>query len=107
MARLPRYATDALLIALGVLLAVAVAVDVGRRNALAQRMHVDRTALRAYLYPQVVDPHRVSISVHGSRDLVCGPTRRGHRARVCIHVVHTGAGATARAGGRARPPLRR
>jgi hypothetical protein len=91
--RLPRYATDALLITLGLLLTVAVAVDVARSNALAQRMHRDRSALLAYLHPHVVDPHLVSISVRGSRDLVCVPRHGRHRTRVCIHVVHTDDGA--------------
>jgi hypothetical protein len=93
MGRLPRRATDALLIALGLLLAVAVAVDVARSNALAERMRRDRSALRAYLHPQVVDPHLVSISVGGSRDLVCAPRHGRRRSRVCIHVLHTAAGA--------------
>jgi hypothetical protein len=93
MARLPRRATDALLIALGLLLAVAVAVDVARSNALAERMRRDRSALRTYLHPHVVDPHLVSISVRGSRDLVCVPRHGRRRSRICIHVVHTGAGA--------------
>jgi hypothetical protein len=97
MARLPRYATDAVLIAVGLLLAVAVAVDVARSNALAQRMRADRAALRAHLYPREIDPQLVRIRVQGSRDLVCGPPSRGRRARVCIHVVHTGAGASVRA----------
>jgi hypothetical protein len=93
MGRLPRRATDALLIALGLLLAVAVAVDVARSNALAERMRRDRSALRAALHPQVVDPQLVSISVRGSRDLVCVPRHGGRRSRICIHVLHTGSGA--------------
>ena len=93
MARLPRRATDALLVALAVLLTVAVAVDVVRSNALAERMHRDRSALRAYLHPQAVDQKLVSISVGGSRDLVCVQRHRRLRSRVCIHVVHTAAGA--------------
>jgi hypothetical protein len=95
MARLPRYATDALLVMLGVLLAVAVAVDLARSTTLAQRMRRDRLALNAYMHPHVVDPQLVSIRMHGSRDLVCVPGRGRHRSRVCIHVVHTGAGAVA------------
>jgi hypothetical protein len=93
MARLPRYATDALLVMLGLLLTVAVAVDLARSTALAQRMRRDRLALNAYMHPRVVDPQLVSIKMHGSRDLVCVPRRGRHRSRVCIHVVHGGAGA--------------
>ncbi|MCA1682639.1 MAG: hypothetical protein LC685_01345 [Actinobacteria bacterium] len=95
MRRLPRDATNALLIAIGLLLAVAVGVDVQRRIALAQRMRVDRHVLRVYLKPQVVDPQAMTISVRRARDLVCVPAR-GHaprHGRVCIHVVHTGHGA--------------
>jgi hypothetical protein len=94
MARLPRHATDALLVTLGVLLAVAVAVDLVRSNTLAQRMRRDRLALNAYMHPHVVDPQLVSIKMHGSRDLVCVPRRGRHRSRVCIHVVHGGARAS-------------
>jgi hypothetical protein len=92
MARLPRYATDALLVMLGLLLTVAVAVDLARSTALAQRMRRDRLALNAYMHPRVVDPQLVSIRMHGSRDLVCVPRRGRHRSQVCIHVLHTGAG---------------
>jgi hypothetical protein len=91
MARLPRYARDALLVTLGALLAVAVAVDLARSTELAQRMRRDRLALYAYMHPHVVDPQLVSIKMHGSRDLVCVPRRGRHRSRVCIHVVHGGA----------------
>jgi hypothetical protein len=91
MARLPRYARDALLVTLGVLLAVAVTVDLARSTELAKRMRRDRLALNAYMHPHVVDPQLVSIKMHGSRDLVCVPRRRRHRSRVCIHVVHGGA----------------
>jgi hypothetical protein len=93
MARLPRHATDALLVMLGVLLAAAVTVDLVRSTELAQRMRRDRLALRAYLHPRVVDPQLVSIKMHGSRDLVCVPRRGRHRSRVCIHVVHGGGAA--------------
>ena len=95
MARLPRYATDALLVTLGLLLAVAVTVDLARSTELAKRMRRDRTALNAYMHPHVVDQQLVSISMHGARDLVCVPrrSRQGrHRKRVCIHVLHTGTG---------------
>jgi hypothetical protein len=92
MARLPRYATDALLVTLGALLAVAVVVDLARSTELAQRMRRDRLALYAYMHPRFVDPQLVSIKMHGSRDLVCVPRHGRHRPRVCIHVVHGGAG---------------
>jgi hypothetical protein len=99
MTRLPRCATDVLLVCVGLLLALAVAVDVGRRIALGWRMRVDRHAMRVYLRPQVVDPHLMSIAVQGPRDLVCITThekrrrRASHRVRVCVHVAHPSADA--------------
>ena len=92
MARLPRHATDALLVTLGLLLAVAVVVDLARSTELAQRMRRDRYALSQYLHPHVVDQQLVSIRMRGSRDLVCVPRRGRHRKRVCIHVLHTSGG---------------
>jgi hypothetical protein len=92
--RLPRRATDALLVTVGLLLALAVAVDVGRRIALGWRMRVDRHAMRVYLHPQVVDPRLMSIRVQGRHDLVCVTTRghrERHRVRVCVHVAHPSA----------------
>jgi hypothetical protein len=96
MTRRARRATDVLLVTVGLLLALAVAVDVGRRIALGWRMRVDRHALRVYLRPQVLDPRLVSIRVQGPRDLVCvtTPDRRArHRVRVCVHVSHPSADA--------------
>lgn len=96
MTRLPRRATDLLLVTVGLLLALAVAVDVGRRMALGWRMRVDRQAMRVYLHPQAVDPRLVSIRLQGPRDLVCVTTREQrerHRVRVCLHVAHPSADA--------------
>lgn len=96
MSRLPRRATDVLLVTVGVLLALAVAVDVGRRMALAWRMRVDRHAMRVYLHPRAVDPQLVSIRVQGPRDLVCVTTldhRKRRHVRVCLQVVHPSADA--------------
>jgi hypothetical protein len=94
MSRLPRRATDVLLVTVGVLLALAVAADVGRRMALGWRMRVDRHAMRVYLHPQAVDPQLVSIRVREPRDLVCVTTRdrrERRRVRVCLHVAHPSA----------------
>jgi hypothetical protein len=92
MRRLPRWATDALLVTVGLLLALAVAVDVGRRIALGWRMRVDRHAMRVYLHPQVVDPRRMSITVQGPHDLVCATTHEHRdRHRVCVRVAHPSA----------------
>ena len=52
MARLPRHATDVLLVLLGVLLAAAVTVDLVRSTELAPRMRRDSLALRASLHPR-------------------------------------------------------
>jgi hypothetical protein len=92
--RLPRRATDALLVTVGLLLALAVTVDVGRRMALGWRMRVDRHAMRVYLHPQVVDPRLVSIRVQGPHDLVCATTRERRdrdRVRICVRVAHPSA----------------
>jgi hypothetical protein len=98
-ARLRRRATDVLLVAVGLLLALAVTVDVGRRGALAWRMRVDRHAMRTYLHPRIVDPRLMSIRVHGPRDLVCVTThdhrrhRAGRRVRARVDDVHPSADA--------------
>lgn len=88
MTGLSRRTTDVLLVGVGLLLALAVAVDVGRRIALDWRMRVDRHAMRVYLHPQVVDP-LMKISVRGPHEVVCVTTRDrlGHE-RVCVRVAH-------------------
>jgi hypothetical protein len=119
MRLLRRHATNALLIGVGSLLALAVANDVAQRITLQQRMRIDRHALIAYVDSHgidhvdshdidhvdshVIDPKLIDITVHGSRDTVCITTsRHKHHTRACVAVMHTPANAWHVLSGRVR-----
>jgi hypothetical protein len=95
MSLLRHWAIDLLLIAVGALLVVAVAVDVGRRVTFDRRIRTDRHALLAYL--RTHDSHHglVRIHVHAGRDLVCAPARDRDREQrpvdLCVEVASGGA----------------
>jgi hypothetical protein len=74
------------MIAIGLLLAAAVARDVARHVGIEKRAIVDRHTFRVYVHRPRLKKIAIAPPRRGTRDKVCGQPAAGTRQRLCLFI---------------------